>query len=320
MRKLRSIKALAHGTIQVLDPLFRLVSDGDDALSSPIPVTAVIPMHPKDLVVAGRCIAYLRKNLRHPLEEIVIVARDSKAMRDFAERHGCRFEDEDGVLGVNGEEVRRLLAPHGYTYWGWIFQQLLKLGADAISKSEHILIVDADTMLLRPKIFKLGNTLFQQFSHERNPLYLRSYRDLLDLEANSKLSYVCHYMFAEAKILQAFRRRIETVTGMNWVEAITSLAAPERWTEDELATDPFNFFSEYESYGNFCRAYYDEVKLGYFFNRGASDMHPENPDVDRYLQELPSIYCWASFHDYFYRDADAPKVALQAVTSSGQMS
>jgi len=301
-RDLSNAKPIVHGLLRLTEPLIgplmRLRQSRKDP--SEIPVSIVIPVHPKDIAWARRCISYARKNVLHPIEEVLVVSRPDHGMDDFLKEVGARFVDESSVLPMPLDELKSRLTEHGFSHWNWIFQQLLKLSADGYAKSDHILIIDADTLLLRPRVFKRGNTLHQEFSHERNPNYLSAFSKLFGREEAHRFSFVCHYMFAERRILHAMKEAIKENTGKEWYDAIIDLAAPENWSEEELAQDPFNYFSEYEIYGLFCRSFYDEVNLTYFFNYGAEDYRPDSDDLGVYLKGLPSFYRWASFHSYYY--------------------
>jgi len=299
-RRLAWLRPYAHRVIETAAPLFQAV--GGDPGWSPHPISLMVPLHPKDLPIARHCIDAARANVRHPIAETILVGPLDPSILDLCNDKGCRFVDESDALEWTKDEIRNRLAEVGYDYWTWLFQQFLKLGADRFAAAEDILIVDADTLLLRPRVFRLNRTLFQQFSHERNAFYRLSHQRLTNLPLSSPVSYVCHHMYAEARILKALRDRIEQVSGENWMESIIQLADRQKWPLAERASLTFEFFSEYETYGNFCRSFYDEIRLSYFLNRGAYDFRPGEDEIAEFASSLPEPYCWTSFHSYYYQE------------------
>jgi hypothetical protein len=99
----------------------------------------------------------VRRNLAHPVETVwVVIVPESKSARVAAER-GCRIVDEGGVLPIGPDDIDyhfgSLVRPR------WLFQQLLKLSADTISSRVHVLMIDADTVLVRPHVYESGERL-----------------------------------------------------------------------------------------------------------------------------------------------------------------
>jgi hypothetical protein len=125
---------------------------------------------------------------------------------------------------------------------GWMVQQLIKLSAPEIASSTHAFVIDADTILLRPRTFCDGKRALLLASCEFNVPYYNSLVSLLPNPGRlPKVSFVAHHMWFEMRVLRQLRLDIENHTAYSWKEAILRLACrmhPDR-----------PMFSEYELYG-----------------------------------------------------------------------
>jgi hypothetical protein len=226
------------------------------------------------------------------------VSPRDKAVQDWASLQDVEWLCEDDIAMWSKEDIRKMLPKHALDRDRWIFQQLLKFSMDRYVKTEAYLVLDADTLLLKPKIFRSKENLWLDYSHERNLLYLKAYRELLGEKPYSFVSYVTHHMWMEGPILKKLKDEIEKNTGEDWQAAIVGLASASFWTEKQTQIRPFNYFSEYESYGNFLRNRYPKVKSHYFRNFSVQNFEPGVIEIESYVADLPDFYQWASFHSY----------------------
>ena len=304
----RKARGLFETSLRLLErvPLIRDMTASQQEVSwSDVPLSIVIPLHPKDFWIASYAVKYARRNVRHPVEEVIVISRRSDLILDWVKKEGLRWVDEDSVLRFSKNEVEAQLPEHASLRSSWIFQQLLKFSVDDIVKTDAFLILDADTLLLAPRVFKKDETIWMDYSHERNMLYLKSYNYLLGEKASVFISFVCHHMFAEKQILQALKKKIESQTGKLWDQAIINLASLDLWALKEKETRPFNYFSEYETYGNFAQGWYSDVRTRYFRNHAAKEYDPNGASPDEYVAALPKFFRWASFHSYHgYKGAE----------------
>ena len=297
----RKARGAVEGLLRLCEkvPLFReVLRPQQEVEESDVPLTLVMPLHEKDFWIVPYALSHAKKNVRHPITEIVVVSAASERIEKWAREQGLRWIDEDTVLPLKREEVGERMPAHAGTRKNWIFQQLIKLSMDELVSTEAFLIIDADTLLLAPRVFKKGETIWMDYSHERNLLYLKGYRELLGLRASLFISYVCHHMFCEKRILKELKEKITEHTGERWDEAIIALADSSMWSEREKTTFPFNYFSEYETYGNFSLRFYDDVRTRYFRNHAAKEYSPQRMTPEEYVATLPGFFQWASFHSY----------------------
>ena len=84
----------------------------------------------------------------------------------------------------------------------WVLQQLLKVQAVLTSKSDAVLILDSDTVLLRPRPWfsSVGNQILMP-SMEYNAPYYQFLQKLRISELVPKYSFISHHMLMQPKIL-----------------------------------------------------------------------------------------------------------------------
>ena len=300
----RHFRSFFNGCLGWLDriPVLKSLVQRSQDEPSDVPVSILMPLHEKDLWIAPHSVASLRKNLLHPIEEVVVVSARNEKIQQWCEEDGLRWLDESEILDWNKESIGNALPDWAKSRDGWLFQQLLKLSFDQFCLSDSVLVVDADTLLLRKRAFVREGKVRLDFSHERNLLYLQTYEALLGRRPSSWASFVAHHIFMEKEVLQAMKKGIETHTGKSWDKAIIEFASSDIWTENQRAIYPFNYFSEYETYGNFCKSYYGKVKSRYFWNYSCKAYSPKSLDVEGVVAEIPSVYSWISFHSYNKED------------------
>ncbi|WP_442602299.1 DUF6492 family protein [Paenibacillus sp. KN14-4R] len=207
-------------------------------------IDIIIPAIEKDLVTLPYTIDGIRKYVQHPIGQILIISPQSKAIKQLCQRKHCKFIDEKTVLPLTKNDIH--LRTTKWERSGWMYQQLLKLSGDTLSSQDFFLVMDADTVLIRPHVFrKNGKTIFycRTWSHDE---YFKAYNKLLGIQGRARLSYVTHYMLFERTKLAAMKRKIEKRHHMRWYAAILNKATKRK---------AFSF-SEFETYGNYVRATY----------------------------------------------------------------
>lgn len=249
------------------------------------PVDVVIPAAPKDFAVLGRTLESLA-NLSHPVHEVFVVADRRSEIEELCGRHGCSLVEETSVLGFGAEHIDGVIA--GEDRRGWLLQQLIKLAADQLATTERFLVIDADTVLLRPHVFTHRKaTAFYQ-SPEWNPPYLRAFERLFGHRPPGRLSFTAHMMLFECRMLAEMRSEMEERLGRSWHAAFLD-AARRGKTISPIA--------EYELYGNWMLARHPErVFLKSFHNRTLprSELAPVDVLTERWGRRYDSV----SFHSY----------------------
>jgi hypothetical protein len=109
------------------------------------------------------------------------------------------------------------------------------------------LVIDADTVLIRPHVFLTtgGRTVFYCRNWSQ-PEYFITYRKLLGQKAGSPSSFVTHYMLFERSKVRKLKKIIAARHQTTWYGAIIRSINKKK---------QFGF-SEFETYGNFLHAHY----------------------------------------------------------------
>ncbi len=231
------------------------VTLGSGCAPSAWPVDVLIPIIRKDLVTLPLAIAGLRQHLRHPLGQFILVSPPDAAIQDFCRQNGCVWRDENSALPIRKSDIR--FEVNRVDRAGWLFQQLLKLAADQFSDAEHILLFDADTVLLQPQRFEHEGRSLQLISDEYHWPYYNTYYKLFGTPPTDRFSFIAHHMLVNRQRLAELRAELERRHQRPWYQAIL----------DQLDPHEASSLSEYETYGHWMmHNHRAEVELEYWFN------------------------------------------------------
>lgn len=251
-----------------------------------IKIDILIPVIEKDLKFLPFVIDLARENIRHPIGEIRIVAPDSDKIKKVCIQKGCRFIDEKFVLPFTKSDIN--YRTKTWDRSGWLFQQLLKLSGDTICSEDHYLVIDADTLLIRPHVFKDEQKTVFYCRKARLLEYFNTYKRLLGVKAAAPLSFVAHYMLFEKAKLRELKKEIEFKNKTRWYTAIIKSINKLRQIT----------FSEFETYGNyFYSKYPNQMIMKDALN--LSLKRSENQDMSILsLKELAENYRSVSLHSW----------------------
>ena len=258
------------------------------AICSDVPLDIVFVAADQDLEVLPLAVEGVRRNLRHPIKDIVIVAPADSELRQLAPEIGCRYVCEDDVIPLRKRDIKYTVK--GVDRSGWLLQQFLKLGADAFVGTDRYLVVDADTILIKPQIFVVGGSDVLLHTEEYHHPYFSAYEYLVNSEVKTRVSSVVHQMLFNRSRLASLKSRMEQVGNAPWYISIINAAD---------LTD-LSCVSEYETYGQWCIANYPETTHREFaFNKPLSRSVMSSVDVimQQYARDCRSV----SFHSYFER-------------------
>ncbi|WP_438447512.1 DUF6492 family protein [Gorillibacterium sp. sgz5001074] len=257
----------------------------------PVPIDVLIPAIEKDLPNLPHVIDSLRKMVRPAVGRIYIVSPRSARLEELCRRKGCTFVNENTVLPITKKDIRYRSARWDRS--GWMLQQLLKLGGDTVVKSRHFLVADADTVMIRPHVFRAEGRTVVYSRNWSQPEYFRAYRKLLGEQVSAPRSFVAHYMLFDKRWLKRLKAHLEARHGIPWYQAILK----------GIRTSSMFAFSEFETYGNFVynRAP-SRIRFKKTLNRhlhGTNIGHLSASKLTRLAQSYRSL----SFHkrDEYYR-------------------
>ncbi|RXT13991.1 DUF6492 family protein [Ammoniphilus sp. CFH 90114] len=263
---------------------------------SNIKLDVLIPVHTKDLVTLPYVVDFLRRNIKHPIGEIMIISAKHDSIKRICDKKACRFVDENQVLPIAKEDFHYVGSWKGKRVdrSGWILQQLIKLSGDTLSKQTHYLTIDADTLLIRPHIFLEDNkTIFYYGSQKQKYLeeYYRTINKLLggNVVPPISQSFITHYMCFERSKVAELKKTIESHTKKYWYNAVI-----ESINKRKLIT-----FSEFETYGVFVSQNYPgQLLLKPSLNIGKRRKEIHNV-YKLNLPELAQKYRSISYHRHF---------------------
>lgn len=249
-------------------------------------IDILIPVVNKDLLVLPFVIDSARSNIKHPIGKIVIVAPDNEGIKQVCAQKNCKFIDENSVLPITKENI-----DYRTPKWdraGWLFQQLLKLSGDQICNQDYYLCLDADTLLIRPHIFKDDRKTVFYCRKKKHSEYYRTYERLLGTRATAPSSFVAHYMLFEKTRVIELKKEIESNKQTKWFAAIIQ----------SIKKSSYYAFSEYETYGNFVNSRYpDQLIQKKTLNLNMKRSEVENiASLD--FEELAKSYRSISFHSW----------------------
>lgn len=256
-----------------------------DSVHSDLPLFVVIPAAPKDADVLSAAVDSVRRNVRHPVSDVFVVGPREGQLEGTSHSGAFQFVDERSVLPITKEQIPYQVANLDRS--GWLFQQLLKLGADVLSDEGHYLVVDADTVFVQPQVFEIAGRQLLNCSDEFHRPYFYAYQRLIGEPISLPVSFVAHHILIDVAKLRDLRQRIEARWKVPWYEAIIQ------------ATDrkAISGHADYETYGHFVRAHYpDAVQLVYWSNRSVP--RRELAPVTELEHRYGGRYRTVSFHSY----------------------
>jgi hypothetical protein len=216
----------------------------------------VIPATAQHKPVVALSIKRLQQQL--PSARFLVVCPDPARYADMVS-DDIAVEPDSAYAPVSKPQLSGLLTPEKRHQAGWYFQQLLKYAIVVKSGARQVLVLDADTVMLRDARYEPG-TFFT--SRERNDGYFIHYQRLLGLSPRLKASAITNGMWFESEALSMMLGAIERQHGgIAWWRTIISIANGIPST---------GAFSEYETYANWYAATFGshrEIPI-HMFRRG----------------------------------------------------
>lgn len=196
------------------------------------PITVVIPAADKDADLLGHCLESIRSQMKQKVADIWVVAPESERIRALATRYQARFLHEDTLLPQPARELKTR---------GWILQQFIKLNAANHVETDDYLVLDSDTIFLRPQYFFRGGKSVLRYSDQYELLYNRSLELIFGHCRRFPVSFVTHHALFSRETMKQLLSNLEQRFNRPWWTAI----------QEEVDKCHLISFSEYELYGNF---------------------------------------------------------------------
>jgi hypothetical protein len=215
-------------------------------------VDVVIPAHEKDYPTLRRAV---RSVLRHvtPVRRVLVVAASPFEHPD--DRVHWIAEPSPPQLPTLADVRERWAQanPDTVARASWVYQQLLKLGADRYidDLSSAYLVVDSDVVFLRPVSFDPDTLGRFPFSHapESHEPYREVFRRLFGEEPPTTASFIAHHMLFDRMFVNELFAELERRHGRPWYEALLDAVDPAE----------VSGVSEWEIYGWWVLAHHPNV-------------------------------------------------------------
>jgi hypothetical protein len=254
------------------------------------PIDVVIPCVAKDQETVKYSIASIRAYCEGVRRIIVVSSEPIDVEAEWFDESNFPFNKLDIALEIfpsNDQAVQFIQTKHSRI--GWIYQQLLKLYAPFVIPdiSSNVLILDADTILLRPTRFmdESGAAFFNVGKENHKPYFEHMARLLPYMQrVDPKYSGITHHMLFQKSILKDFISQVKKAHGIPMWKAILRCI--------DLRYVSRSSFSEYEMYFNFCLLNTDQYNIRplKYANVNSLDL------IEQYQKD---DYFFVSYHKYF---------------------
>ena len=272
-----------HYSFKILKMPFRLLFKkiNNSPTKTQCNIDVVIPLIAKDIKIAQICVQSLKKYSLNPVQNIFIVSPADSQIIDFCTSNQLKFIDEDSILPISKEEIKKLIKQKNRV--GWFIQQLIKLNSETIPNlAEKYLVFDADTVLCQKQFFYNEKFTVLKFSDEFHFLYRLTNYKILKKVNLLPVSFIAHHMVFEKSILISLKKHIQHIHTENWFNVIL-----------DKGIDNNYFFSEYELYAQYVLAKFPaRYKKQYWFNNN------NNFDNHYDINIKGSFYQSISYHNY----------------------
>ena len=221
----------------------------------------LIPVAKKDTAFVKNVVTYINRNLIG-CENIYIVTNQKnfqKLQALASSEKNVKILDENALVpelnfGIVAECMEKKGAGKEDRV-GWYFQQLLKFAfAKSQYAKEYYLTWDADTIPLTPISFFDGETpLFTKKIEHHKPYFVTLNR-ILGFGKLVDFSFIAEHMIFKVPIVKEMLDAIAvypTSEGNNWVEKIMFAC--------HFAPGQGPYFSEFETFGNYCVKYHPSL-------------------------------------------------------------
>lgn len=271
-----------------LKKLFGRDPNFTENIRSTVPIDIVIVAIDKDFDSLVHVIDSARKNVLHPIGDIIIISPKSKLIQGLCKKKKCVFVDESTVLPIGKEDIGYLI--EGKDRSGWIFQQLLKWSGDKYAKSDFFLVADADTVFCRPQVFVFGGRItFSVCSQLGHIPYYKAFEKLTGEHVPALINFTSHHTLFDKRKLTELKNNIEKHCKIKWYQAIV--------TTKDINSREGSCVSDYETYGQYVYLNYpDECRLEHWFNLSLNRKNLSR--IAKLKKQLRSKFKTVSFHTY----------------------
>lgn len=196
---------------------------------------------------------------------VIVPSRDVVACKKLLIDCNCQVEIVDESDLISRKHFQKLTDVFGNRNT-WVLQQLLKVQGVLTSKSDAVLILDSDTVLLRPRPWfsSAGHQILMP-SMEYNESYYQFLAKLQISELVPQFSFISHHMLMQPKILSNLLNSLDLLEIEKFITYIcknanTKVQSPicieyELYGQHLFKTEPKGYFLERWSNISISRRY-----------------------------------------------------------------
>jgi hypothetical protein len=248
----------------------------------------------KDSETLVLAIRYAIKHSLNHISKIVVIVPDSQVtyfsdlLNEESPSNLVEVRSED--TQINESDRNRIRNVMGNRY-GWTLQQFLTVSYCLSSKSEGVLAINSDTIILRDQLWlnSLGQQILME-SYEFNSDYYKIIEKINSQFVSLSRSHITHHMLFQPSLLWECLAYFKVSDLSEFIELFMSSVNP--LTESPLC-------AEFEPYAQFLRkSKQDRVEMVKFGNLGLERSRHSSLDevVDKY--EKAGNYNSISFHSW----------------------
>ena len=265
---------------------------------SDVKIEILVVVAGKDIHLLQHCLKAAILCTRNQISKITTISPPDDVKQCIEQVSGMetkiQFEclDENDFFGKKWHD--QLQSKFGNRF-GWVYQQLITLKFVQESTSHGVLVLDADTLLLKPAewLGPDGNQIML-VSLEKHPPYYNFLSEVIKTPKNPKNTFVTHHMLFQPHLVRAIIART--------VGELDSLIQKLLEFEHKDLQSPVCI--EFEFYGQgMSRFFKEKIDLRKFANIGVHSGVIENLNFDQFYRKLVRLpYNSISFHEYMARD------------------
>lgn len=253
---------------------------------SSLPIDLVIPVVDKDAETLPFVIDSAREFIRHPIADVYLVCPgNSVLVKKIALAKGCKVVDEKDLVPVTPKDIR-------YDYKGcnrgsWVYQQFLKWSGGKFCTQRHYLVMDSDTVFVRPQVFEIDGKIVFDFCDWVHQPYFSAFEKIFGIAPRSTLSFTSHHALIDIEVMDRLMRDIEAANGMPWYSAI--IAAIDEGQQSCV--------SDYDNYGLY---FYEKTPMDMIVRYWHNKSLPRAAlgDIHSLVPKYGRLYNTLSFHSY----------------------
>ncbi len=253
---------------------------------SSLPIDIVIPVIDKDAGTLPLVIDSAREHIAHPIGGVYLVSpKESPIIKAIAAEKGCTMIDEAGLVEISPRDIDYV--HEGKSRAGWAYQQLLKWSGGRFCSNRHYLVIDSDTVFIRPQAFELEGRMVFDFCDEFHRPYFRAFERLFGITPRSSISFTSHHSLIDTEIMSELMEYLEKRHSMPWYRAVVGA----------VDASEMSSISDYDNYGQYVAERHPErIVVRYWANKSLGRKHL--PRLDNLKARYSRLYNTISFHSW----------------------